>query len=195
MKPGSKLITADEAQQLEEYQKLGPVKDIQEGLAAKTDLEQRVTKAANEKELQEICEATGLNYEVAKDFLSTERGQGLKIIAKKGKVMDGKKEIEKELPFIQMTTKDGNKEKVEDHLLSKFAEDRKFPDYLKTSLFQAPVKQSRMGAAANVSGAVQIPDLSQGGSGGKDDSKVVDVKKHSFNATAPTRRKPWSPEK
>lgn len=191
--PGTKVISKDEAKQLEDYQALGPVKDLANMQSENTELRTEKEKNDRDKGLKTVCEETGLSHEAVVDLLDT-RLKGGEIFSKAGKGVDPKtkKEIDTKEPWVRVTTSvDGKKDKVEEFKLSDYAKDKAYPTYLVNGLFAQTDNQQQTPQKT-----LNIPDASTGRSngGGKqesgEDSLVKKVVARGQQETS-TRRKPW----
>jgi hypothetical protein len=199
-KPGTKLITKDEADQLEAYQKLGPPADIEKGLKRKDELETEVEQGKKTEGVRAICKEAGLDEEATTDFLNSSHGEGLELFTKKEKGKDPKtkKDVDLVVPYVKVTDKSTGKDVITEHKFETYLTDKKTPDYLTKAMFNGTAAAA---ASTNGGGNKQIPvvpDFSTNKtSADTQDAQVKTGKDYAKNLTeqTSTRTKPWEKKK
>jgi hypothetical protein len=174
----------------------------------------KVARGELEKSLREISEKSHvkINGDVLADWLSGERGKGLKAVLKPAEVDDGKGgKVTVQMPFIvksEPVSGSPNTFKETETALIDFAKSN-LPSYLVTALETPAASGGASGDAGGASGggansgapvitgSVRLPNLGGGAAtgttgatkGGTDANSVVD----GFNAARDTRKNPLSP--
>lgn len=202
-KPGMVSVPQAEYDQLKEYQKLGPVADVEKQIEENKDLKEQVENTTKEKERAAFCKDANLDPTALEDFMAL-RGDGIdKLFTKKTQIADpkdksGKKKIDYNEPWVEITVKKDGKEKTEEYPLKKYmTEVNKVSDYLVNAVF-TPSANSSTGQTNTQTGQnsqqVVIPDESTGrvsDDGTKPVTSPVKERNKKFIAENSTRRKPW----
>jgi hypothetical protein len=135
--PGTVILSADENKLFTEYKEIGTPKDLKKIKAEHADQGVALAKIETEKGIDEVAKQTKLNPEVLKDLLSSDRGKGLKVIAKAGKIKDAKGvETDGQIAFAVLETPDPadkSKFKVEEKNFLEYAQ-ANLPGYMVQAL-------------------------------------------------------------
>jgi hypothetical protein len=188
-KPGSKIISDDDAKQLESYQKLGPVKDLEKMKGEHTEYAGKLQNLESEKGVRKLCEDAKLNFEAVNDFVSSNRAKGAKLIVKDVKQKNdktGKEELVKQA-FIQVEEDKGNgRFESKEYDLKAYAKDN-LPGYMAKALFEvedsAEPEEKKTG--------LKIPSLSGGKAKSDDAEPDAKTRADQYNSQRNTRTLPW----
>jgi hypothetical protein len=213
--PGAVVLSGDDARAWQTLSTLPiPVKEIPKAISTELpDLRTKVARGELEKSLREISEKSHvkINGDVLADWLSGERGKGLKAVLKPAEVDDGKGgKVTVQMPFIvksEPVSGSPNTFKETETALIDFAKSN-LPSYLVTALETPAASGGASGDAGGsgggansgapvITGSVRLPNLGGGAAtgttgatkGGTDANSVVD----GFNAARDTRKNPLSP--
>jgi hypothetical protein len=141
-KPGTKVLSKEEAEQFEEYQKLGPAKDIDAKLKKSEENEKRVKEIEAEKEDDKIISEAKVDKQAFNDFKKL-HGEGLKFVTKEIEEQDpknAKNKIKRTALMVQYDEKDGNTVKSREKELSEYAKEKNVSQYLVDAIFATEVK-------------------------------------------------------
>lgn len=189
-KPGMKVITSDEVQTFEAYKKFGPVKDIENALAKKTELEGEITQTKKQKEIEDIATAAGADKTALTDWINS-RGEGAKISTKTVKSKDSKgKDVEEVQIVVTYEEKDGAVTKTREKTLQEYAKEKETPDYLINAIFSS--NKAATTGKQELKKRVHVPDLSKTSSNEASKGASASEIASRFNANRSTRQMPWS---
>lgn len=189
-KPGSKVITSEDAKSLEDYQKLGPIKDLEKMKTEHAEYAGKIENIESEKDVRKLCETAKLNFDAVNDFVSSNKAKGAKLLTKEVKVKDDKgKENLVTQAFVSVEEDKGNgRFESKEYPLKEYAE-KNLPAYMAKALFE--VSDETPAPAKDKSNVTQFPKLSGGKSKSEEGGNDVEAKVDSFNQSRNTRALPW----
>lgn len=213
--PGAVILVGDDAKTWQTLSTLEtPVKELPKIIREELPtLRQRVAKSELDTTLRDINEKSHvkLNVDVLTDWLSGERGKGLKAVLKPVEILDDKQQkVTVQMPFIVKQEPTGtNTFKETETLLTDFAT-ANLPAYLASALTQVGDAGATGGGNSNASGsttggnvpqiitgAFRLPDLGgaspAGTKGATKGATGAAAIVESFNAERDTRKNPLTP--
>lgn len=193
-KPGTKIIDSKESAMLEKYQKLGSPEDLEKIKGEHTEFATKIKNIDSEKDIRKLCEDTGLNFEAVNDFVSSNRGTNVKLIAKDVKEKDDKgKESLVKRAFVTVEEDAGNgRFKTNEFELKEYAE-KNLPGYVAKAMFEVGKEEPGKQTTTTTTTSPRLPNLS-GGKAGTDNNTGQDAasRAEQFNASRNTRSLPWA---
>lgn len=190
-KPGTKILSKEDAEQLQDYQALGAPKDLKVIKEEHAEQKSKLDKLGTESEVRKLCEEAKLNFEATSDFMSSDKAKGSKLIVKEVKEKDasGKETLVKR-PFIMVEKDEGNgRFKSEEYSLNDYA-DKNLPAYLAKSLFDVEEAEPDPKKTKVTTTGVRVPVLSAGGSKTAAEGETKQPSEV-FNQRRNTRVMPW----
>jgi len=191
-KPGTKIISSDEVTQLEDYQKLGSVKDLEKLKGEHAEYATKIQNIDSEKDVRKLCDDAKLNFDVVNDFVTSNRGKGVKIIVKDVKHKDdkGKEQLVKKA-FVTVEEDAGNgRFKTNEFELKEYAE-KNLPGYVAKAMFETGTEDDKQTTTTTTT-SPRLPNLS-GGKARTEDTTSQDAatRAEQFNKQRSTRSLPW----
>lgn len=120
--PGSIVLSADDARAWQGFTQLGTFKEVKKIVEEYPTLKKKVELQGHETEWREAAKDAGVNFEVLRDTLSSQRGEGLAIKRKLVEELDGQNQKVKVMrAFLVQRTKEGEVTKETEHALMEFA--------------------------------------------------------------------------